>query len=370
VTTTLPLGIAIGILAGVGQLLWWTKSNKVEVLKTLRVPVSLSLLTTMVLVFLGVHDWIVGLFVLGSAFALFANLAVGMRIVKGNPKYAGGSIAHVGLAIMFLGFVASSKYDEKQTVTLPEGETVEAIGYKLTYTGFHPIDHEKYAFDVHVEKDGKAHIVSPIMYYSEYTKGLMRNPDIVNLISKDFYVAPLSLEEKGKGNGGVTEKVTLKRGEGRSFGDVDVTFVDFDFPVMEKAAMLENKKVRIGATLAVKEYGKKAETVTPAKVIDRGEQSDEPARYKDKLEFTIVGMSPDREAKENSSVELGVMDLVKAGAQSGTRQERDMLIVEASVKPYINLVWSGVIVLLVGFLVTIMRRAQEARMKTVGAFEG
>ncbi|MGE5840539.1 MAG: cytochrome c-type biogenesis CcmF C-terminal domain-containing protein, partial [Deltaproteobacteria bacterium] len=332
--------------------------------KSLRIPTGLSLLTTTALVVLGVRDWLAVLFVFGSAFALFANLAVGMRIVKGNPKYAGGSIAHVGLAIMFLGFVASSKYDEKQTVTLPEGETVEAIGYKLTYTGFHPIDQEKYAFDVHVEKNGMTHIVSPIMYYSEYTKGLMRNPDIVNLISKDFYLAPLSLEEKGKGGGGVTERATLKRGETRKFGDLEVTFVDFDFPVMEKAAMLENRKVRIGAKLSVKEYGGKEEIVTPAKIIESGEQTDEPARFKDDLEFTIVGMRPDREARENSTVELGVLNLKQAGAQ-GNAPQRDMLVVEASVKPYINLVWSGVIILLVGFLVTIVRRAQEARLKAV-----
>ena len=145
---------------------------------------------------------------------------------------------------------------------------------------------------------------------------------------------------------------------------MEVTFVDFDFPVMEKAAMLENKKVRIGARLTVKEYGKKSETIIPAKIIENGEQIDEPARYKDAFEFTIFGMSPDREAKENSSVELGVLDLKQVGARNNSEQ-RDMLVVEASVKPYINLVWSGVIILLVGFLVTIVRRAQEARLKSV-----
>jgi len=73
-------------------------------------------------------------------FALSANLQVGWRIVQGNPKYAGGSIAHIGLAVMFLGFVGSSKYDDKQTLSLAKGKTVEALGCKLTYTGFKQID--------------------------------------------------------------------------------------------------------------------------------------------------------------------------------------------------------------------------------------
>jgi cytochrome c biogenesis factor len=40
---------------------------------------------------------------------------------------------------------------------------------------------------------------------------------------------------------------------------------------------------------------------------------------------------------------------------------------EASVKPFINLVWSGVIIVIVGFLVTIVRRAQEASLTATAA---
>jgi cytochrome c biogenesis factor len=71
-------------------------------------------------------------------------------------------------------------------------------------------------------------------------------------------------------------------------------------------------------------------------------------------------MNPEREARENSSVEIGIVDLVTPPTQNS---QEDILVIEASVKPYINLVWTGVIILVVGFLVTIVRRAQEARLK-------
>ncbi|MBM2842067.1 MAG: Cytochrome c-type biosis protein, partial [Bacteroidetes bacterium] len=238
-TTTLPLGIAIGILCGLAQLLWWTKSNKTDLRRNLLLPTLLAILATIVLIIVGVREILVALFVFGAAFALFSNLLVGWRIIRGNPKFAGGSIAHIGVAVMFLGFIASSKYDDKVTLSLPQGETVEALGYKLTYTGYKPIDQEKFGFDVHVEGHNKPpQVVSPTMYYSEYTKGLMRNPDILNLISKDFYLAPLSLEQAGDGSKAPLQTSTLKRGETKRIGDLDITFVDFDFPVMEKAAML------------------------------------------------------------------------------------------------------------------------------------
>lgn len=360
VTTTLPLGIAIGILAGIGQLLWWNRTDTRGTIRVLRVPATLSLIGTAAIVIgTGLYNVAVALFVFGALFALMANLQVGWRIVKGNPKYAGGSIAHIGLAVMFLGFVGSSTYDDKQTLSLARGKTVEALGCKLTYTGYKQIDpvQEKFAFQVNVERNGKTYVVAPIMYYSEYNKSLMRNPDIANWVTKDFYLAPLSLEQAARGQSQKT--LSLRKGETQKVGDLEVTFVDFEFPVDQKAAMLEGREVRIGAQLLVKEYGKKPVKIVPAKVINQGNAVDEPAKFGDMYLFTIVTMQPDRENKENSRVEIGYAP-VKSAASN---EESEVLVVEASVKPYINLVWSGVIILMVGFLVTIVRRAQEARFR-------
>jgi cytochrome c-type biogenesis protein CcmF len=360
VSTTLPLGIVIALLAGIGQLLWWTHSQKGNLWKAVRTPALLAACVTLLLVTVGVREPAIILFLFAAAFALCANLQVGWRIVKGNPKLAGGSVAHIGLAIMFFGFVASSKYDSKETISLTQGKPVEALGYTLTYLGYSPIAGEKYAFHVQVDRDGRRYTVAPIMFYSGYNDGLMRNPDIANLITRDFYLAPLSLEQKSEQAEGLS-KLELKRGETRKVGDLDVTFMDFDFPVMQKAAMLEGKDVRIGAILKVRKGNGTPVTVTPAKVLHQGESRDEAARMEGGYEFTITAMHPDREAKENSRVEIGVKNL--SGILANAAPSRDILIAEASVKPYINLVWSGVIVLLVGFLVTIVRRSQEAAMR-------
>ncbi len=359
-TTILPIGILVGILAGLGQLLWWTRSDRSEVLKTLIAPAVLALVATGALAIVGVSDILVALFVFGSAFALFANIQVALRIFKGNPKYMGGSVAHVGLAVMFLGFVASSHYDTKETISLVQGQPVKALGYTLTYQGYKPVDSEKYAFHVTVEKDGRRYAVAPIMYYSSYNDGLMRNPDIVNLITKDFYLAPLSLEQPGDQQKGTIEKSTLKTGETKKIGNLKITFLGFDLPVMHTAAMMEGKDITIGAKLSVSRDGSPPRTVTPVKVIRDGRTSDVSALFEERFEFTIAGLSPDRESRENSTVEIAVRDVMQAVGQPSAP---DILVAEASVKPYINLVWAGVIILLVGFLVTIVRRAQEAAMK-------
>jgi cytochrome c biogenesis factor len=110
----------------------------------------------------------------------------------------------------------------------------------------------------------------------------------------------------------------------------------------------------------VRDGSKKEETVTPAKIIKAGEQRDDGVRVGDSYEITIAGMHPDREAKENSRVEIGVKDIQASSREPAS--QGDVLMAEASVKPFINLVWSGVIIVIVGFLVTIVRRGQEASL--------
>jgi len=359
-TTTLPLGIAIGLLSGIGQLLWWTRSEKGEVLKAILIPAALALVGTLSVLFIGLEDIQVGLFIFGALFSLFANLEVGRRIVKGNPKYAGGAITHVGLAVMFIGFVTSSVYDDKETVSLHRGQSIDVLGYQLTYTGFSPIEGDKFAFHVQVQKDGHTGVVSPIMYRSSFTQGLMRNPDIMNLVTKDFYVAPLSLEPGAKSS---EEPFRLAKGESKILEGVGVRFVDFEFPDMEKAAMLEGREVRIGAILEITDDSGASERVVSSRIFRGGEVVEEPATYGNRYAFRMVGMSPDREDARRSTVDL-VAEPIGSDAQAASPSE-DILVVEASVKPYINLVWNGVIIMIVGFLVTIVRRSGEAKLKNI-----
>jgi len=357
VTTTLPLGIAIAMLSGIGQLLWWTRSKPTDLLKNLLNPLVASLVFTLGLIVYGMRDIEIIVFAFGSAFSLFVNLLVGYRIFKGNPKYAGGSIAHVGLALMFLGFVSSARYDDKATVSLEKGKPVEVLdGYTLTYTGYNPLDRDRYAFNVHVVKGDQHFTISPIMYYSEFTQGLMRNPDIVNLIWKDFYVSPLSLDEPKD----QSKRVEIfMKGERKTFGNTNIKFVDFDFSDVQKGKMATGETFSIGAIFELDKDGKK-EKLSATMTNSEGGVSYPPVKSSlENWEIAIVRLMPNREDPSKSQVEVSITDLNDAGkVQTG-----ETLIVEASVKPLINLVWVGTLTMLVGFIVTIIRRTQEAQLK-------
>ena len=363
----LPLGVLLSLLSGIAQLLWWSRSSLREVTKLLLPSIVVAVLATAILALNVPVRVPVALFIGGALFSLLINLQVGWRIVKGNPKYAAGALAHVGLAIMFLGFVASSEFDEKHTVSLEQGVPQKVMGYDLTYVGYRGIGNEKYAFQVHVSDGSKEFTVAPVMFYSQYNDGLMRTPDIRNLFTKDFYLAPLSLEQASAVTNAGIQQLHLTLGETKKVGKLAIKFVDFDFPENQRAAMMEGQDVQIGVQLEVLEEGHTPVTLVPRKLMHKGEMTDQPAALHGNVEFTVASMHPDQTSRENSSVDVSMKDLVAAAAaERDAAGKGDVLIVEASIKPFINLVWSGLIVLLAGLVVTIVRRSQESRTARKG----
>jgi len=136
--------------------------------------------------------------------------------------------------------------------------------------------------------------------------------------------------------------------------DLNITFLGFTLPEGHMAGPAE---ATIGARFSVARYGSSATELVPAKRVQGGTVSDVPASFEGRFELTILGMTPDTENRRNSSVQIALKDLAQASAKEGLP---DILVAEASVKPSINLVWAGLIIVLVGFGVTVVRRAQEA----------
>ncbi|MEK6649403.1 MAG: cytochrome c-type biogenesis CcmF C-terminal domain-containing protein [Bacteroidota bacterium] len=360
VRTNLPLGIAITFLSGLGQLLWWRSSRMSSLLRRLIWPVGLAVALTAVIVLMGWEEPLILLFVFTSSFSLVANMQVGLEIYRGNPKFAGGALAHIGIAVMCLGFVTSERYDKKQTLSLERGKPVEALGYTLTYTGPRMVEAEKYGFVVAVEKDGQRREVAPVMYVSNFTESIMRHPDLINYLDRDFYVAPMSLEEAT--TGARERALELERGVPKAVGGLSVTFRSFDLKDANRDAMLEGKPFEIRMVLGVRDGD--AERPIALRMTSAGGSVEFPTMsYTDRsggvYEFRIARLRPDQDETAVPKVELAV----RTPEDRSMPGKEETLVIEASVKPYINLVWVGTVTLVVGFLLTIIRRVQEARLK-------
>lgn len=359
----LPIAILIALINGLGLLLKWKKTEEKQFFKSLIFPLGLSFLVTLGLVYIGVQDFLIALFALASLFAFFINAEIAVNIIRKRRDQLGAYVAHVGLALVFLGIISSSKYSKEENVSLELNKPtpVPSLGYTLTYVGAEPFEDPnnktdtKYHFNVIVEKDGKQMTMQPIMYFSQFSNGVMKNPDIANFPTKDLYLSPMGLEQPSQ----FSEKDMheMKKGEEVQVGDMKVQFIDFDFGGIEQGGKeMQSGNFTIGATLKVTD-SKFTETVSPkVKYVD-GNPEFTPAMMTDNpnYEFYFTKMNVQGDAKAS----IAIVDKRNNHNKEGVTEET--LVLTASVKPFINVLWAGTVIMVLGFVVSIFRRRKELR---------
>ncbi len=210
----LPIAIIIGFLNGLSLLIKWKNTSTKNLIKESTLSVILSIvLTVLVVVFGGVYDLMMIILTLSSAFALVVNAEIAIKIVKGNLQNLGAYVSHIGIALFILGIIGSAAYSDDVNVDLVKGKPANAFGYEMTFTGYTPIENNtKYAFNVAMKKGDNVYNVAPIMYISDYNNSLIREPAILNLFSKDVYLAPLGYDEGTSENSSGGEVVKLQKG--------------------------------------------------------------------------------------------------------------------------------------------------------------
>ncbi len=393
VKTNLPLAILMAAMIGLGQLFWWKKSNSQTLLKTIRVPLSGAAILTAIVAFAGMYDPAMILFFLASSFAFFVNLQIAYKIAKGNPKFMGSSLAHIGVSLLFIGIIASARYDKHVTLSLPLGGSADAFGYKLTYVGTSQLDEEKTAYNVTVDNGGSKFNAPLVMYASSYNGGaIMRNPYIFslvnydifshpallgfigkNMLTRDLYLSPQALEEEGGNEPQVSQygiSVPLNLNGPVKLGRYTLTFKGFHVADDQQQAMVAGQAFELGSTIDLATTDGKVEEITPTNKISPGGQGQlNTVTTKSGDQFTITDMHVDDKTKE-ASVMIGYLpsknspDASLLMHASQPQEKKQVLVLEATIKPFINLVWSGVIVMIIGFIVTWRRRREDlARMK-------
>lgn len=353
--THLPIGIAIGLLIGFSLFVQWGIDEWRSMLKRSMMSLLASAVITAVLWFVGVRDWMFALFAFSAAFAFFVNIETGVRTMNGNVLLLGGKFAHLGLALMFLGIIATGKYSRSQHLSLPLNQPQQVLGYTMTYTGYHPTDDGKFAFHVMAEKDGKTFRLDPVMFDAGQ-QGLMRNPDIVSFLTKDVYISPVSLQQDDAHASHTHETYTMPKGETVVWGDVKATFVKFDMNDHSQGGMMASSQgMTIGSVIELSN-GSAHETVVPAMHYSgTGEPRYTPTPSKlVNGEIQLVSLNVGT-GSETSSVTV----TLHRGDESESSVP-ETLVVEASIKPYINLLWGGTVIMTLGFFIAMVKRLKEA----------
>ena len=396
--------IAITALSGVAQFFWWKRINKENLSKLLN-PLIISLLVSaLIITFAKVNNWKYIVLLTATMFSIAANGSILTDILKGKFKVAGGAITHIGIALMLLGIMFSSGYskvvslnfsgakiftnetDNKENALLWLNRPTELSEFSFTYKG--------QFVDVrnvpgYIEKK----YIMPVPG-SNY-KGIAR-ADVVDG-DKTFYKRGDTLEFEGE-NTYYQIEYTDKSGkhfnmyprtqENEKMGRVDSPdikkFWNKDIyafvsgpPVAEDErdwSRPEEFAVAIGDTFFVNDYVAILENVEGIKEVDGMALAEGDAAARASVRIldrdVSVTMRPvfairNREiwSKPEVNNEMGLrLHLTKIDPTSGkfsfsaSQGQREFLVMKATEKPHINLLWFGFLLVIIGITLATIRR--------------
>lgn len=399
--------VALSLLTAVGQFFWWQKMDRKALKDALLTPYIISvLLSAAIIVLTKVYDWKYIIVVLAGTFTITANTVILLKILKKSTiKLAGGSLAHIGLGMILIGIMFSSGYSDvisinmsgltysnswedelnKEHVLLWINKPTQMKDYTVVYRGrqkkvkgiselvpakiLEPTgnvnealalkDYKEYfkkgdLVDIVLEEndyfqieyyqdDVKKFSLSPMSQFNPGMGGLISSPDSKIFIDKDLYTYVAAMNDPEDPDW--KEDETYEAAPGDQFHVADyVTYFD-GADVLEEldGYTLQEGDVAVRANLRILDYD--VEKILQPTFIIRNNQ---------------VGKMPviDEELGIKISLENILPDQNKFVFKVNQYQ-KDYVVMKAIVKPYINVLWIGTIIMLIGFNLAIFRRFDE-----------
>ncbi|MEW6622937.1 MAG: cytochrome c biogenesis protein CcsA [Bacillota bacterium] len=326
-----PLMLLLFLLLAFCPVLEWKSRNLYELLSRFRAAAVVFPVGVIIGYWLGVKSVFHLVFIGVIALAMTINgVELARRIGKGL-KFCGGYLAHLGLALMFIGIVGSMGYTQSQLLYLHQAEPAFAFGYEFTYLGHSQQEGEK-TFNISVNRTNENFVIKPRMYLAGSMPRWMKEPYISRSFKQDLYLSPLELRTKEKGETVVTNK-----------GD---TFTYGDYSFLVKDLIIKNnvfgEVIEVGVVLEVTGEGTEDTLVPALRQHDDGWKSLR-AKLADGTEIAIDEV--------DLFFELAYLEFL-----GKTSHTEEILIAEIKVKPLISMLIFGSIILIAGTSMAVWRR--------------
>ena len=145
---TIPVAFLLLLAMGIGPVTPYRYARPEVVWRRIANPLLVALVAGAITVLVGVESvpvvliTIVGVFVIASAIQEYARqvskLEVSrhqalLKVLRRDPGYWGGQIAHVGVALLAVGIAASSGLAVRHQITVRAGEATQVAGYCIEY---------------------------------------------------------------------------------------------------------------------------------------------------------------------------------------------------------------------------------------------
>lgn len=410
--------VAVALLTAVGQFFWWNKMDSKALREALVTPYIISVVLSAIIIITGkVFDITYIIVVLAGTFTIVANATILIRLLKKSSfKLAGGSLAHIGLGMILIGVMFSSGYSEvisynmsgltysnswedemnKEHVLLWINKPTQIKDYTAIYRGrqkkvvgvpgYVNVNLMESTGNVNealalndIEKNGKTYFKKgdtlkivleendyfQIDYYqndelkftlnpmSQFNSsmGLISSPDSKRYLTKDLYTFVSAINDFEDPEWKEDETFEVSPGEQFFISDFVTQFEGAEVLKEIDGMQLNDGDIAVRANLSVMDYDieKKLQPV----FIIRGNQ---------------VGKVPAIDNELGVKVELeNILPEQNKFSFKVNRYQKDYVVLKAILKPQINILWIGTIIMLIGFTVAIYRRYDEfSKMRDKG----
>jgi cytochrome c-type biogenesis protein CcmF len=366
--TLAPVGVLVGVLMAVYPLASRDGSGSGRLLKSLTWPLVLAVIATLAAVWLGRHlkppqlAAVIGLTFSGTLAAAL-NLGVFIRMARtAGILSTGGHLAHVGVGLLLAGTVVSAVYTRTERVRTDGDGTGTAFGYRYRLLPDETVGGARTVIPIWATRQGlkpadgkdptggaswiqRVTGQAGMMFRPAITRDRMGNqmtaPGIFSHPTHDVYVAPVEYDP------GSWESTRITVGPDKPFeaNGVRLYFMGLE-PLGEEGSPNFGVQVRL---LAVR--GKEHRVVTPQLNLTSLAGTIEP----------LPGGGRVNISAEND-FRTGVnLDLIPPNA----RKMPPWVVVDVTMKPFISLVWAGMVLSVLGGAVAVVRRSRQA--KRIGA---
>lgn len=360
----LPMAIIIALLTGVAHLLKF-KHNKKEALRKMGILALIALVLSVLLMFgFNIESWFFMGLLFAACFTIVANASLLAPAFNGKIKVVGASVAHIGFGVLLMGVLVSSvnkqtisaldpnfRADEKDNVYLEKGKPVQMGEYLVTYVSdsqqwvnnYYKVNYKKLNAAGQVESEFNLYPngqINPKM-------GLVANPDTKHYLSHDVFTFVSSVPNKKEESG---ERFINTKSHSLAMGDT--IYLDEGYAILKNVVSnvtpgeeLGKQPIILGAQMEIHTLDTLLKA-TPMLGFNKGESGSFDAYVPEvKTRFSF------KDADENKLV-----------IETAEKDESpDFIIMKAMVFPWINLVWGGTIIMVIGFALAIWRRLGERK---------
>jgi cytochrome c-type biogenesis protein CcmF len=373
------VAIVIGILSASVLFLKYKQTSMRTAWKQIGLAALVGLVLSLAIsLFQKIDAWQYALLLFAACFTLAASVHFIFVRQRGKLGKAGAAITHFGFALMLVGIVLSSYKKEvlsyntlgqiidygKKTMAENVQESRENVmlfyntpvpigPYTATYRGdsvsaadprtFYKVSFERK--DASTGKTREAFTVYPDAFINpKGQQGLVANPASKHYLTRDIFTyVTVAMDPSKQVDTAGYKPFTLHKGDTAFMDNGYIVFEGFNTKVSHKHYLPQQGDLAVSATLSVHDITGATQMLAPVYYIRKNQEYtiDDTAQEK-RVYVRFAKILPDQNAAE--------IQIKKANPQD------DYIVLKVLLFPYINLLWWGVIIMALGFLISMVHR--------------